>query len=222
MKIIPQTHSLTQIHGLLLEHYGDPHWWPGDTPYEVIVGAVLTQNTAWSNVQKALANFGGGLSPEYIASLPAETLAGLIRPAGFFNQKTRYLKEVTRWFGLYGFDAETVGRLPQGRVRGELLALRGVGRETADSILLYAFGFPSFVVDAYTARLLSRLPLPEAGLGYENVKAFFERNLPKDAALYNSYHALIVLNAKEHCRKKPVCGGCPLGGLCSYPQVGIV
>lgn len=201
------------IYDLLLSRYGDPHWWPGDTPYEIIVGAVLTQNTAWSNVKKALANFGGRLSPEYVAGLDVETLAEIIRPSGFFNQKARYLQEITRWFGRYGYDAHVARGMPLDRIRTELLALRGVGRETADDILLYAFQFSTFVVDAYTKRLTERLRIP-AGNDYESVKTFFEERLPCDEKLFNRYHALIVLNAKEHCRKKPICSGCPLEGVC--------
>ena len=205
---------LMEIHGRLLARYGDPHWWPGETTYEIIVGAILTQNTAWGNVKKAIANFGGSLSPEYVMSLNHGELAEIIRPAGFFNQKARYLQTVTGWFRQYGYDVGTVQKLPQARVREELLALKGIGRETADDILLYAFGFPSFVVDAYTMRLVERIPLP-TGRNYETVKAYFEKHLPHDARLYNEYHALIVMNGNAHCRKKPSCGGCPLSELCA-------
>jgi endonuclease-3 related protein len=204
--------TLTEIYRTLAARYGDLRWWPADTPYEVIVGAVLTQNTAWGNVEKAIANFAGDLSPERVMSTDA--LAELIRPAGFFNQKAVYLREVTAWFGRYGFDISAVQKLPLARVRAELLAVRGIGHETADSILLYAFGFPSFVVDAYTMRLLSRLPV-NAGRGYEKVKAYFENELPQDTEIYNNFHALIVVNAKEHCRKKPACKGCPLCVVCA-------
>jgi endonuclease-3 related protein len=206
--------SLTEIYNTLAAHYGNLRWWPAKTPYEVIVGAVLTQNTAWGNVEKAIANFAGGLSPERVMILDSETLIEIIRPAGFFNQKAAYLKEVTAWFGKYGFNVTAVRKLPLEQIRTELLSVRGVGRETADSILLYAFGFPSFVVDAYTMRLLSRLPI-DAGRSYEEVKAYFERELPRDVEMYNNFHALIVVNAKEHCRKKPVCANCPLSGMCA-------
>ena len=204
---------LMDVYGLLLERHGEPRWWPAKTPYEVIAGAVLTQNTAWGNVEKALAGFGGALSPELVAGLDMAKLAETIRPCGFFNQKSVYLKEVTAWYGRYGYSAPAVAGQPLGRLREELLAVKGVGRETADSILLYAFGFPTFVVDAYTVRLLERLPL-DAGAGYEAVKAFFEAALPRDAGLFNRYHALIVLNGKAFCRKKALCDGCPLCGIC--------
>jgi endonuclease-3 related protein len=201
--------TLTAIYDALLARYGNLGWWPAKTPYEVMVGAILTQNTAWGNVEKAIANFAGDLSPERVMSLDMEALIEIIRPAGFFNQKALYLREVTAWFGKHGFDVSAVRKLPLEQVREELLAVRGVGNETADSILLYAFGFPSFVVDAYTMRLLSRLPI-DAGRGYESVKTYFESRLPRDVKIYNNFHALIVVNAKEHCRKKPVCKGCPL------------
>ncbi|MDR1020370.1 MAG: endonuclease III domain-containing protein [Synergistaceae bacterium] len=205
--------TLDEIYRALLACYGEPRWWPAKTPYEVIVGAVLTQNTAWDNVEKAIARFGGDVSPERVAGIMSSALAEIIRPAGSFNQKTAYLKAVTAWFGLYGYSVRDVQKLPLARARAELLAVKGIGPETADSILLYAFGFASFVVDAYTVRLASRLPI-DTGTGYENVKEYFERRLPKDAEIYNNFHALIVINAKGHCRKKPACDGCPLSDMC--------
>ncbi len=204
---------LSFLYEALLARYGDPHWWPARTPYEVIVGAVLTQNTAWGNVEKAIARFGDGLSPEQVLRLDLAELSEIIRPAGFFNQKAPYLKAVTEWFARYDFDVPTVRREPLEKLRAELLSTRGVGRETADSILLYACGLPSFVVDAYTMRLCARYPI-DAGEGYEAVKRFFEDNLARSAQLYNRFHALIVVHAKAHCRKKPLCDGCPLGDVC--------
>jgi endonuclease-3 related protein len=212
--------TVFEIYRALAAHYGDLRWWPARTPYEVIVGAVLTQNTAWRNVEKALANFSDGLSPEHVMALDQNALAEKIRPAGFSNRKAAYLREVTAWFGRRGGSVAAAQKIPLARIRAELLALRGVGRETADSILLYAFGFPSFVVDAYTVRLLSRLPL-DAGKGYENIKAYFERELPRDPLIYNNFHAMIVVNAKERCRKKPVCGGCPLSEMCACRDSGV-
>jgi len=203
----------SSIYETLLAHYGDLHWWPAKTPYEVIVGAILTQNTAWNNVEKAIANFGTTLSPETVADTDLTELTQIIRPAGFFNQKALYLKLVTAWFAGYGYDVHTVQQEPLAKLRAELLSTKGIGQETADSILLYAFGFPTFVVDAYTMRLCSRYPI-EAGNGYKAVKAYFENNLPKTTAVYNSFHALIVIHAKGHCRKKPNCIDCPLGETC--------
>jgi len=205
--------SVASVYETLHAHYGDLHWWPAKTPYEVIVGAVLTQNTAWSNVEKAIANFDDTLSPEAIMNMDMPALTDIIRPAGFFNQKAIYLKEVTRWFAGYSFDVQAVQRESLDKLRPELLSVKGVGKETADSIFLYAFGFPTFVVDAYTVRFCDRYPI-DAGKGYDAVKAYFENNLPRSADIYNNYHALIVINGKNHCRKKPVCYGCPLGDMC--------
>ena len=174
---------------------------------------MLTQNTAWANVEKAIANFGETLSPETVANADHQELTELIRPAGFFNQKAGYLKEVTAWFSGYRYDAAAVRRESLTKLRTELLSVKGVGQETADSILLYAFGFPAFVIDAYTIRLCERYPI-DAGEGYSAVKNYFEGKLPKNAEVYNNFHALIVINAKEHCRKKPSCKGCPLEEKC--------
>ena len=207
--------TLMRLYETLLSHYGEPRWWPAKTPYEVIVGAVLTQNCAWSNVEKAIANFGDELMPETVINMDTDMLIDIIRPAGFFNQKADYLKNVTAWFVRYSYDVTAVQHEPLDKLRSELLSTRGIGRETADSILLYAFNLPTFVVDAYTNRLCERYPI-DAGKNYDAVKAFFEANLPKSADVYNRFHALIVINAKEHCKKKPMCGGCPL--TCLYKQ----
>ena len=207
------TERLNDMYSRLLDHYGDPRWWPAGSTYEVMAGAVLTQNTAWTNVEKAIAHFGDGLSPHVVASIDEESLRDIIRPAGSFNRKARCLKALTDWYALYGYDAEQVRRQPMEMLRADLMAIGGIGPETADSILLYAFGFPTFVVDAYTVRLCRRYPLP-AGTSYAQVKAFFEENLPRETALYNRMHALIVRNAKAHCRTKPVCAGCPISIGC--------
>ena len=218
-----------QIYNRLLGHYGDLNWWPAETPYGVIVGAVLTQNTAWSNVEKAIASFGGKLTPEFVLGASHDEIAGIIRPAGFFNQKAVYLKAVTGWFSQYGFSVQAVRREPLEKLRRSLLSVKGIGKETADSILLYAFGFPTFVVDAYTMRLCGRFPV-DAGNSYDAVKAAFEDALTAGnpslqneeiAKIYNNYHAYIVINGKEHCRKaKPLCGSCPLGDICGRIGIG--
>lgn len=182
-----------------------------------MVGAVLTQNCAWSNVVKALANIGGRLSPAFIRDSADDDLIDMIRPAGFFNQKVRYLKAVTEWYSQYNYDVDTVKHEPLVKLRRELLATRGIGRETADSILLYAFGLPTFVVDAYTVRLNERLQLG-AGNNYDEIKGSFERNLAMvehdNADVYNRYHALIVIHGKERCHKKPACADCPITDMC--------
>ena len=218
--------NLELIYEILLGHYGEPGWWPvkfgegAEKEFEIIAGAVLTQNTNWNNVEKALANLKGLLAPEQILRVSSAELAELIKPAGFFNQKAGYLKNVAGWLEGYNFDVERIKRGDLCRLRRELLALKGVGEETADSILLYAFGFCTFVVDAYTIRLIARLssgaPPGLADYKYSTVKQLFELNLPRDAQLYNNFHALIVINAKAHCRKTPVCSGCPLGAVCEH------
>ena len=206
--------NVSAVYDALTARYGDLHWWPAKTPYEVIVGAVLTQNTAWTNVEKAIANFGDKLSPQAVRDMSIAELIEIIRPAGFFNQKAAYLNAVTEWFARYNFDVEAVRHEPLEKLRPELLSVKGVGKETADSILLYAFGLPTFVVDAYTMRLCERFPIA-AGKGYDAVKAHFEAGIACDTKVYNNYHAMIVINAKEHCRKnKPLCGTCPLGDIC--------
>ena len=184
-----------------------------------MVGAVLTQNTAWSNVEKAIKNFGGNLTPENVRDMDMTTLSETIRPAGFFKQKAVYIKNVTEWFYKYGYNVPAVRREDLNKLKPELLSVKGIGRETADSILLYAFGYKTFVVDAYTLRLCERFPM-DAGTGYEAVKHFFEKNLPVNTEIYNNFHAMIVINGKEHCRSKPVCAGCPLSGVCVNTGAG--
>jgi len=202
-----------KIYDLLYARYGDLNWWPASSPYEVMVGAVLTQNTAWSNVEKAIANFSERLSPEFIMDISDAKLADIIRPSGFFNQKAVYLKELTRWYAHYSFSVENVRLHTMEHIRKELLSLKGIGKETADAILLYAFGYPSFVVDAYTKWLFERLPI-DIPLNYDSIKAYFELKLPPSTYLYNNYHAMIVINAKAHCSKNPKCENCPLAGIC--------
>ncbi|WP_298438303.1 endonuclease III domain-containing protein [Geobacter sp.] len=210
--------QLREIFNLLLDRYGPRHWWPAETPFEVCVGAILTQNTNWGNVEKAIANLKRErlLSPEALRELPAERLAEVIRPAGFFNVKGARLKEFVGFlFARYGGSLERMLGGEWQELREELLGVRGIGRETADSILLYAGGKPTFVVDAYTRRLFSALGLVDPRADYEAVRALFMENLPPDVPLFNEYHALIVEHCKEHCRKTPRCGGCRLHLRCS-------
>ncbi|MGI6157514.1 MAG: endonuclease III domain-containing protein [Saccharofermentanales bacterium] len=205
--------TLLEIYETLFSFYGDLQWWPAKTPYEVMVGAILTQNTAWTNVEKAIGRFEGDLSPERIDHLSLEELQDLIRPAGFYKQKSKYLKALTAWFLAYDCDVKRIQNLRLSDVRKELLGVHGVGNETADSILLYAFHFPTFVVDAYTMRLFKRYPL-DAGRTYAQVKKFIERRIPADVLMYNRFHALLVQNGKDHCRKKARCEGCALESSC--------
>jgi endonuclease III related protein len=211
--------EILRIFDLLLDRYGPLQWWPAETPFEVCVGAILTQNTNWGNVEKAIANLRreGVLSLESLRELPRERLAGLIRPAGFFNVKTARLTAFLDWLQeRYGGSLELMFAGDWRTLREELLQVKGIGRETADSILLYAGEKPTFVVDAYTVRLFSRLGLVADTSGYEEIRALFMANLPGDVPLFNEYHALIVQHGKEHCRSKPSCTGCSLHFLCRH------
>ena len=193
--------------------YGPQLWWPAKTPWEVIVGAILTQNTAWRNVEQAIARLAqaGALQPEKMRALNERDLAELIRPAGTYRLKASRLKRfVEFFFERYDGDLPAMFRTSLDTLRTELLGIHGVGRETADAILLYAGHLPSFVVDAYTARILRRHGLLDEEADYEQIKEFFESHLPADVDLYNEYHALLVRVGKEHCRPKPRCSGCPL------------
>lgn len=208
--------QLTEIYELLLERFGPQHWWPGETQFEIIVGAILTQNTNWTNVEKAIENLKSAqsLTPEKLHGLGISKLAELIRPAGYYNIKARRLKAFVEWlFANYDGQLKKLGEVGSEQLRAELLAIKGIGRETADSILLYAFGRCVFVVDAYTARVAVRHRLIEPGADYEQLRELFESNLPAESALFNEYHALLVRAGKDYCRPKARCAGCPLEKL---------
>ena len=203
--------SLQGIYRRLFLAFGPQHWWPGDTPLEVAVGAILTQNSAWANVEKAMAVLKSRrlLSLETLARLSPAELAPLIHSAGFHNVKAARLAAFLNWLQTHeGFAALT--RTPTPDLRTQLLACHGVGPETADSILLYALGRPVFVVDAYTRRILSRYGLIAGDEPYENLRRMFESSLPCRPKLYNEYHALLVCLAKVNCRTRPLCDSCPL------------
>jgi len=208
---------LEEIYRRLDEAYGDQRWWPGETPFEVAVGAILTQNTNWTNVARAIANLKreGVLSPGALRALPADELAWLIRPAGYYNVKARRLRAFLDFLGDdFAGDMAAMAACGLGKLRPRLLAVKGIGRETADSILLYACGLATFVVDAYTYRVLARHGLAAEDADYDEFKELFETNLPADVRLYNQYHALLVKVGKERCRKRaPACEGCPLEPL---------
>jgi endonuclease-3 related protein len=228
--------SLSKIYKLLLDHYGPQGWWPltskahatgydsggyhkGDytvpaaarEKFEVILGAVLTQNTAWTNVRRALDSLEKKhcTLPEHVLKLPLHKLAKFIRSSGYYNQKAKKLKQIAEYFSTQSWLRD--GKIP---LRQDLLALWGVGEETADSILLYAFGCCSFVVDAYTKRLLSRVGIIDHNTTYRLIQDLFHEQLECTYQIYNEYHALIVQHAKVHCRKKPLCEGCPLAKIC--------
>lgn len=210
---------LAYIYQSLLSRYGEQYWWPAETPFEVMVGAILTQSCAWRNAEKAIANLKNAslLLASSLRRIPTEELAFLIRPCGFYNSKALKLKSLAQWLESYCDD--DLGKLSDvdtTHLRDELLSIQGIGEETADSILLYGVGKPVFVVDAYTRRILSRIGLsPEDG-SYVSTQALFMDNLPQSAALFNEYHALLVCLGKDVCRKEPLCQKCPLTALCRY------
>lgn len=207
---------LTEIYQLLFGRFGPQHWWPGDTQFEIITGAILTQNTNWSNVEKAIANLKSAdlLSPEKLYHIDISQLAELIRPAGYYNIKTKRLKNLINWlFENYEGKLSNLEGLDTEQLRAELLSVKGVGRETADSILLYALDRPVFVVDAYTARVAFRHGLIEPDADYEQLRELFQSNLPQNTKLFNEYHALLVKVGKEFCRPKARCHTCPLNKL---------
>ncbi len=216
------TQRLEELFELLLKHYGPQHWWPGESPLEVMVGAVLTQNTNWSNVAKAIENLkqAGVLSLEGLSGLGGERLAQLIRPAGYYNLKAGRLGNLLAMITeRYHGDLDYMMSQPVDELRRDLLAVKGIGPETADSILLYAVGQPIFVVDAYTFRILGRHGLANEAMGYFELQELFMDSLPADTALFNEYHALLVRLGKERCKKsKPRCHGCPAAAW-SEPQL---
>ena len=207
--------SLREVYRILYKHHGPQRWWPADGPFEVAVGAVLTQNTAWTNVERAIANLRDAncLSPEAIVALPERRLAELLRPSGYFNVKGRRLRALCEWWLTRGgLTALAAVRTPA--LREALLGVRGVGRETADDILLYAFGRPVFVVDAYTRRLFGRLDLIDPQADYDEIRVLLEGHLGRRLTLFNEYHALVVRHGKDVCRVRPRCAACPLAAIC--------
>jgi endonuclease-3 related protein len=206
--------QLKTIYKALYRAYGPQHWWPGDTPFEMMVGAVLTQNTAWGNVEKAIAALKKSrlLSLSRLHDTPGGRLASLIRPSGYFNIKAQRLKSLTAFIvGRYRGSLKRMFADDPRELREGLLGVNGVGPETADSIMLYAVNRPYFVVDAYTKRVFNRHGLVSERAVYHEVQRLFMENLHADARLYNEYHALIVRVAKERCKKsRPLCSGCPL------------
>jgi endonuclease-3 related protein len=205
-----------EVYTRLFDHYGPQNWWPGDSPFEVIVGAVLTQNTAWSNVELAIDMLRAAncLSPEAMHHLPLDGLAELIRSAGYYRVKAKRLANLLNFlFDEYGGSVARMVATDLSDLREKLLSINGIGPETADSILLYAGQYPTFVVDAYTARIFKRHQWIEPEAGYDDIKDYFESRLAPDTRQFNEYHALIVRCGKEYCRKQPRCEQCPLREL---------
>jgi endonuclease-3 related protein len=204
---------LQDIYRRLRQRYGPQHWWPASEPFEVITGAILTQSTAWTNVEKAIANLkaAGKLSPAALRKLSEAELARLIRPCGYYNVKARRLKAFSSWLGNnYDDSLETLFKSDIDTLRARLLDIYGIGEETADSTMLYAGNRPVFVIDAYTRRIIDRIGLAPSNHDYPSYQKLFTANLPEDVKLYNEYHALLVRHAKEVCRKNPLCQRCCL------------
>lgn len=211
----PTRRQLLDVYQGMLAAYGPQQWWPADSAFEVAVGAVLTQNTNWSNVERAIANLRQAdvLTLPAIRRLPKDQLAQLIRPAGYYNLKTERLLQLCDYLASFqGLDE--LRELPLDEARSGLLSVWGVGPETADDILLYALDRPVFVIDAYTRRLLVRIGLASGGEDYEQLRRGFERALPPDVALFKQFHALVVEHAKFVCRKTPVCESCSFASDC--------
>ena len=222
VKTGPVGESLLRFYEAMAERLGPMRWWPARTAFEVIVGAILTQNTAWGNVERAITTLRRErlLTPRAIERVPQAKLARLVRPSGYFRQKAKKLKAFVRFLRQgYGGSLKRMFRTPTEELREKLLGVHGIGPETADSILLYAGGHAVFVVDAYTKRILARHGLASEKAGYEEVRALFEKNLPREVRLWNEDHALIVNVGKNWCRKRaPKCGECPLGVFLSDAQ----
>ena len=206
-----------RVYHKLVAHYGHQDWWPADTEFEVMIGAILTQNTSWSNVEKAVTRLRQArcLSATCIDKKPHAQLAELIRPSGYFNIKAGRLKAYCHWYlQTGGFDA--LQKLATTELRQQLLRVHGVGPETADDILLYAFHRPVFVIDAYTRRLFSRLGWVSGDEHYDVLRLELEKRLGDDSALFNEYHALLVMHGKETCRPRPRCSQCTLSRICKH------
>jgi len=213
--------NILNIYHSLSKQYGHQHWWPAETPFEMMVGAILTQSATWQNVEKAVINLktAGVLYPEKLRVLSVDELVALIRPSGYYNAKSKKIKALVAW--LYDSCGDDIPRLsynPVSELRKSLLTVHGIGYETADSILLYAVGKPVFVIDAYTRRILTRIGITPVKDSYSEWQKLLLDNLPQDVAIFNEYHALLVHHAKEHCRTKPFCTGCCLFDICAYGE----
>lgn len=215
------TTSLRAMYDRLLRRYGPQHWWPANSAFEVVAGAILTQNTAWTNVEYALDNLKreGLLSAKKILAAHPRRLGALLRPAGYYNLKARRLRAVSRWWMDNGGHTG-LGKWDTHVLRESLLQVNGVGPETADAVLLYVFDRPVFVVDAYARRILARWGMIGGEESYDEIRAGFEAKFRRPAAAYNQYHALIVRHAKEACRKTPRCEACCVRGRCAFHRAG--
>lgn len=210
--------SLNSIYQRLLTRYSPQRWWPAETKFEMMVGAVLTQSAAWVNVEKAISNLksAGALSPEPLRRMEIAELARLVYPSGYFNAKAYKLCALADWLGRYNDELTAFDTRDTACLRRELLQVHGIGPETADSILLYALERPVFVIDAYTRRVFSRLGIAPVRDTYSDWQEMFSACLPAEVPLFNEYHALIVRHAKEFCRKVPLCNECLFEAECRY------
>ncbi len=211
------TVSIKELFTKLLKHYGSQNWWPAETHYEVMLGAVLTQNTNWKNVELAIDNLDGTLEPDYIHNIEIDQLRELIRPSGFYNQKAQCLKDLTAWFYKYDFSVDNIKSQDMPKIRRELLEIKRIGHETADSILLYAFDSPVFIIDSYTRRIFNRVGL-NTPRKYDDFRLLIEDGLRQSECLvdlYKEYHGLLVTHAKEACLKKPKCQKCGVNQYCA-------
>ncbi len=208
---------LLNYYNAMFERLGPSYWWPGETALEICIGAILTQNTNWKNVERAIWNLKTNnlLDAEKLFFLQEKKLAELIRPAGYFRIKTQRIKNFLKFlFDEVSFDVERLKELELDELRKKLLSVKGIGPETADSIILYALDMPSFVVDAYTARIFQRHGLVSDDITYEGLRSFFMNNLPVNVELYKEYHALVVRVGKNWCGKKITkCENCPLSSF---------
>ena len=214
--------ELMQVYRRLYDHYGDLHWWPGESPFEIAVGAILTQNTAWTNVEKAIRRLkeARALSVQALSGLSHRKLARRIKSAGYFNVKARRLKNFISFLQTrYRGSLKKMFKQQTARLREELLGVNGIGPETADSILLYAGEKPMLVIDAYTKRIFSRHGLLPYEKSYDEFQNLFMKRLPRDMALYNQYHAMLVNIGKDFCRSRPRCDSCPLSGWRGVPPL---
>ena len=214
--------ELMRLYRRLYRHYGNLHWWPGETPLEISVGAILTQNTAWTNVEKAIRRLKetGSLRVKALHRLSHRHLAPLIKSAGYFNVKAKRLKNFISFLQTrYGGSLTKMFKQKTDLLREELLSVNGIGPETADSILLYAGEKPVFVIDAYTKRILSRHGIMPYEKSYDDFQKLFMKRLAPNAALYNQYHAMLVNVGKDFCRARPRCDSCPLNGWRGVPPL---
>ena len=209
--------TLLNIYHQLMARYGPQNWWPAQEPFEIIVGAILTQSAAWGNVEKAITNLKQAkvLSPEALRQMSLPELARLVHPCGYYNAKALKLKSFAYWLGNhYADDLNKLLATETYHLRQQLLSIHGIGQETADSIILYAANKPIFVIDAYTRRIINRIGLAPENSSYTAYQAFFMHNLSPDAKLFNEYHALFVCLAKNVCRSRPLCQQCCLNNIC--------